>query len=163
LDAVFQRIGHAFDVKVHIENFPHSAFLSNEDDFEDFDFTSDIPVTSRRSVRLQIERSGRLDGFVTRNLLWCLKDDVPLDAFHEGGSFSPSPFLPVFYPGIEVFEGDVIEMICESSPSDDGVLPDYRLTGELRQAHGTTPFSFEAAHHKPLFRTNPFYRSLFPV
>jgi hypothetical protein len=161
LDQVFDRIGHPFDVKVHIANFPGRCVLSSEDVFEDFRFIENIPVTSRRLANLRVVRAGRLDGFVTRNLLWCLEDDVPLDAFHDGGSFNPSPFFPVFYPGVSVEEGDEIDVLCESAPSDDGVLPDYRLTGELRRGAGVTQFSYEAPHHEPRFRTTPFYQTLF--
>jgi protein arginine N-methyltransferase 1 len=164
LDRVFDQVGHPFDVRVHIESLPESSILSTDDVFEDFDFSTDvISAESHRVATLRIERDGRIDGLVTRNLLWCLKDEAPLDAFHQGGSFSPSPFFPIFYPGIDVLRGDTLEVTCDSRPSDDGVLPDYRITGTLRRASGTLPFEYTAAHHEPRFRSNPFYRALFPV
>lgn len=163
LDQAFAQIGYPFDIKVHIDNLPLNALLSTDDVFEDFDFSRDFSASSRRDVTLHITREGRLDGFVTRNLLWCIREDYPLDAFYDGGSFSPAPFFPVFYPGVLVKTGDVVEMVCESVPSDDGVLPDYRLTGRLLRSGVATPFEYEAAHHKPRFRTTEFYRDLFPV
>jgi hypothetical protein len=161
LQRIFAQTGFPFDIKLCIANLPASSMLSTDDMFEDFDFTGDVPVRSVQHAKLRILRHGRADALLIWNLLWCLNEDPPLDGLQGQGVFSDLVFLPIFHPGTEVSENDVIEMTCEASPSDDGVLPDYRIEGVIRSSGKERQFSYEAAHHKQLFRANPFYQSLF--
>ena len=71
-------------------------------------------------------------------------------------------FFPVFYPGIEVFEGDVIKAVCASVLSDSPILPDYRVKGSIIRKDGERiQFDYTSFYRKEFFRKTPFYELLF--
>jgi type I protein arginine methyltransferase len=158
---VFASVGRPFDVRLSIENLPLSSLLSTDDLFEDIDFLSEIPESCSREAHLRVTRPGRLDALLVWIELACMPGQEPIDSLRDKTHWKPV-LMPAFYPGIDVSPGDELVMTCEVRPSDDGILPDYRVTGELRQGAKVRPFTYEAAHHSAPFRGDAFYQRLFP-
>jgi len=159
-EKIFEQVGHHFDFRVCIKNFPLSNIFSDVEIFESLNFHELVSTNFTNEVALTITKSGRLDGF----LLWIYletADGVSLDITHEQSSWLPV-FFPVFYPGVEVNTGDRIEMMCSGTISDNGINPDYRVTGKvIRQSGELTEFDFFSPHHQQVYNQTEFYRRLF--
>ena len=157
---VFAQVGAPFDLRLCIMNFPLSHLISDGEIFEDLHYTGQAEVEYNRQVRLTITQRTRLDGF----LLWLILDLAPgqtLDILQGRYSWLPV-YFPVFSPGIEVDEGDVIEMLCQGMLSDNGINPNYRLHGRVaRQNRETVTFTWLSCHHQPAYKQTDFYQRLF--
>lgn len=157
---IFEQVGHKFDLRLCIKNFPRSHILSNVGIFEDLDFTDYTEPTYKREVTLTIDRNASLDGF----LLWlnlALRSDDVIDILDNRYAWFPA-YFPVFSPGIEVSEGDVIEAICSCTLSDNHVHPDYSIQGVLVGRDGRrAEFEYFSPHHERRYKANQFYASLF--
>jgi len=89
-------------------------------------------------------------------------DSEVVDVFDDRNSNWMPVLFPAFYPSIAVSVGDRIEALCQTTPSDDGVYPDYKIIGNLIKTTGEkVAFEYESSHHKPVFRHNQFYQNLF--
>jgi non-ribosomal peptide synthase protein (TIGR01720 family) len=88
-------------------------------------------------------------------------DDNVIDSLNGRLSWLPV-FLPAFYPGLEVSEGDVIETMCSRRFGQDSPMPDYAIEGIVTRRQGE-PVAF--AHNSPYrttaFKESPFYETLF--
>jgi amino acid adenylation domain-containing protein len=157
---VFKKSGYSFDVRLCVKNLPKSSVVSDSGIFEDLEFQSAVPLEERNEIRLAIGRDCRLDGF----LLWLNLypgEQVSIDVWSDQYSWLPV-FFPVFSPGIEVQQGDVIEAVCERVAKPARWMPDYRINGVVRrQSGGAIAFSYESSYDKPAFKQNAFYRALF--
>ncbi|HEU4323869.1 MAG TPA: amino acid adenylation domain-containing protein [Roseiflexaceae bacterium] len=160
---IFDQVGHPFDVRLCVKNFPKANLLTDVQIFEDQDFTNvAVPAVEeyRHEVRFQVERAGRMDGF----LLWLylqLDDQSDLDILDEPYSWFPV-YFPIFHPGVTVAPGDTIEAVCEARLCDNRINPDYRISGRLIRAGGeVVPFDYESVHHQRQYRATPFYAHLF--
>jgi type I protein arginine methyltransferase len=162
LERVFEQVGHPFDPRLCIANFPLEDILSDDGVFETLDFTGNVQAEYDNAASLRMNRDGRLDGFLLWINLWCIDGDEPIDSVRQKTSWLPV-FLPVFYPGIEVARDDCVEVICRTRLSDDLLHPDYDIEGRLVRTGGPTiRFALRMPHHDPVFRQNRFYRALFP-
>jgi thioester reductase-like protein len=157
---IFEQVGYPFDVRLCIMNFPSSHLISDAELFEDLDCTGQAELEYSRQVQLTITKQTRLDGF----LLWLVLDLAPgqtLDILQGRYSWIPV-YFPVFSPGIEVDAGDVIEMVCQSILSDNGVNPDYSVHGRcVRQNREPVTFAWTSSHHQPSYKQTDFYQRLF--
>jgi type I protein arginine methyltransferase len=95
--------------------------------------------------------------------LWCLPDEEPLDALRMRTNWA-AIYFPLFGEPVPVAPGDILELTVETTLSDDGIHPDYRLgarlhTGIEDEHHG----SLASPHHGGLFRAHPIYQDLFPT
>jgi hypothetical protein len=136
-----------------------SSLLSTDGTFEDIDFTG--VIEERRSRRV-----------VPRGAAGPPRRPAPLDSAvvpqRARPHRQPAPphcrpsWFSVFHPGVRVSAGDELHMTCDVAGSDDGVFPDYRVEGELRQSTATMPFAWEGSH-RGRFRTSSFDRALFPA
>jgi ubiquinone/menaquinone biosynthesis C-methylase UbiE len=162
LERVFDQVGHPFDPRLCITNFPSECIISNDEIFEMLDFTGKIQTEYDNAASLKIQRSSRLNGFLLWINLWCADGAEPIDSLKQKTSWLPV-FLPVFYPGVDVGPADRIETVCRTRVSDDGIHPDYEIEGQLLRADGRIiKFDLRMLHHGHLFRQNSFYRALFP-
>ena len=160
---IFDQVGHPFDVRLCVKNFPKANLLTDVQIFEDQDFT-DVAVPAaeeyHHQVRFRVERAGRMDGF----LLWLylrLDDQTDLDILDEPYSWFPV-YFPIFHPGVAVAPGDTIEAVCEARLCDNGINPDYRIGGRLVRADGQVlDFDYQSVHHQRQYRATPFYAHLF--
>lgn len=163
VEKIFTQVGHPFDVRLCVKNFPKANLLSDVQVFEDLDFTSVAGTAAeeyRNEVRFRIERAGRLDGF----LLWLnlkLDDHTELDILDESYSWFPV-YFPIFYPGLAVAAGDIIEAVCEARLCENGINPDYRISGRIVRVNGEIiPFDYQSIHHQRQHRATPYYAHLF--
>ena len=102
---IFDQVGHAFDLRLCIKNFPAQNRLSSVGTFEELDFgAGPVAAEYRRDEALEIQRAGRLDGL----LLWLrmeLMEGEVLDIMEEETAWFPA-YFPLFDPGLEVQPGD---------------------------------------------------------
>lgn len=158
---VFEYVGRPFDVRLCIKNFPLKNIISNSAVFEDLVFTDDANNEYSLNISLEIEKSGRLDGFLLWLNLYVSPNEV-IDNLEREFCWLPV-YFPVFYPSLEVYPGDRIEATCTSELSDNKINPDYRIEGKLIGQNGKIiPFAFDSFHHQQPTRRNPFYEVLFP-
>jgi len=159
-DRVFEKAGRPFDLRVCIKNARADDLLASGQVFETLDFSSRIALGDRRHTTFTVERSSRLDGF----LLWlnlCTAQGVLLDSLNQQLSWLPA-FFPVFYPGLEVSEGDVLEVTVTRHLSDGERFPDYLLEGAVARRSGEViPFTYASPASARAYRAHPFYDALF--
>ncbi|MBA3439856.1 MAG: amino acid adenylation domain-containing protein, partial [Pyrinomonadaceae bacterium] len=159
-EKVFEQVGHKFDVRLCVKNFPLSNLLSNAQVFEDLDFTGHTAPEYEREVSFTINRDNRFDGFLLWINLHTAEGEV-IDNLEDEYSWLPV-YFPVFDPGVEVAEGDRVKAVCSATLSDNGINPDYKIQGSLiRQSGEVVRFNFESFHHQPAYKTNGFYERLF--
>lgn len=158
---IFELVGHPFDLRFGIAHFDPEDILSTPGTFEDLDFQAPgpQPLSYAQDSTLRITKSGRLDGITLWLELYCGSIEDPLDSLRELSNWYPT-FFPIFYPGIEVAAGDELQLSCRTALSDDGLHPDYFVTGELRRTSGTVSFQYASPHHGSLYQSNPFYKKL---
>ena len=157
---IFEQVGHPFDLRLCIRNFPESHLISKTEIFEDLNFIEQAATEYRREVHLRITRKGKLDGL----LVWLnlhLGEGEVIDVLEPGYSWFPI-YFPVFYPGVEVDEGDAIVAACSGRPSGNGINPDYRMEGKLVRSDGSEiEFDYQSGHHETRYRHGAFYRLIF--
>ncbi|MBV9774591.1 MAG: amino acid adenylation domain-containing protein, partial [Gemmatimonadetes bacterium] len=160
-ERTFEAQGHRTDLRVCIRNFPRDGFLTGSDLLEDLVFDGTQAAEYAHEVELPVERDGRLDGFLAWIQLYAW-DELDVDSLEHECSWLPM-FLPAFYPGVEVRKGDVVRACCEVTLAENGVNPEYRITGVVHRADGSgEPFEYVSYHRKPLERPNAFHARLFP-
>lgn len=160
VDQIFDHLGHAFDLRLCVKGVTERDLVSDAAVFEDLDFTSYIDPEIEHDVTLTIRRHATMDGFLLWLNLHTVEDEI-VDVLAERHCWLPV-YFPLFYPGAEVSEGDVIRVTCNRTVGEHPLNPDYRVTGALIRRNGTRiPFDYASPHHSELFRQTPFYQSLF--
>jgi len=159
VDDIFAAAAHPFDLRVCIKNFPSTNLISDSQIFEVLDFTQTAGEESERVIELRISKRGHLDGF----LLWIRLAPIEEELIDSlAGHYSWLPvFFPVFHPGLEVNEGDIIQASCSVVSSADGVAPDYHISGFLFRHGEALPFDYWSYRDGHRYQHNPFYRALF--
>ena len=159
---IFDHVGWPFDLRVGLPNFDAADIVSSDGLFEDLDFSLTAPqsLSYVHDSVLRAKRSGCVDGFVLWLELYPGRDNDALDSLKESSIWYPT-FFPAFYPGIDVTTGDEFRIRCATALSDDGLHPDYTVSGEIIRHGERQPFSFVSTHHGKTFRGNAFYRALF--
>jgi acyl transferase domain-containing protein/acyl-CoA synthetase (AMP-forming)/AMP-acid ligase II/ubiquinone/menaquinone biosynthesis C-methylase UbiE/acyl carrier protein len=157
---IFEQVGHPFDVRLCLKNFPLSSIISDSAIFEDLDFTQPIPTEYQHEIKLTIKRKSRLDGFLLWLNLHTIRGEV-IDILDKTGSWIPI-YFPVFEPGVVVSEGNTIQVICSYALCDNQINPDYRIKGHVARDHGENlVFDYVSSHHESNFKQTPFYERLF--
>ena len=160
VERIFEEQGYAFDLRLCIKDFPKASICSNGDDFEDLDYTSPISLEASHEINLRFTRESKFTGFVVWLTLYTDESHV-IDIMETPESWLPV-WLPVSIEGIEVSEGDVFKGYIERTLSENGLNPDFSLTGTLKRMGGTDiPIKLDSPHNKPLFKNSPFYKELF--
>jgi protein arginine N-methyltransferase 1 len=161
LQRIFDWNGGPFDVRLRVANPAREAVMSDSALVERLEFNGDLRVEQVADVRLTMTRSGIVDGVLTWLVLHCLPGQEPLDAL-QGETNWASIYLPLFETGIPVDVGDVLNLTFRSVLSEDGIHPDYHLSGELRTAHGVHRARHVSPYRSRTLRGYPVYRALFP-
>jgi non-ribosomal peptide synthase protein (TIGR01720 family) len=162
---IFQQTGYPFDLRVCIKKFPLSHLVSNQQVFEDLDFTRVLETDYSRELSFTITRDARLDGFLVWLNLHTIEGEV-IDILQHEHCWLPV-YFPVFTPGIRVSAGDTIEAVCTGTLCENNLNPDYSLTGKVtrhkqgKQDKSVIEFRYDSFHHKQVFQSSPFYRQLF--
>ncbi|MEM7147095.1 MAG: SAM-dependent methyltransferase [Verrucomicrobiota bacterium] len=166
LKAIFDHVGRPFDVRVAVENHLGKIDrLTGRGEFECLDFGAGlVEQGGERRLELEVERGGRLDGLALWIELSCEAGGEVLDVWGYLSNWIPV-YFPLFYPGLAVEAGERIRVEMGTVLSDDGVHPDYCLTGEVCGADGEAreAFRLESPHHGTVFRGHPFYEKLMEV
>lgn len=161
LQRIFDWNGGPFDVRLRVANPAREAIMSDSALVERLEFNGNLRVEQVADIRLTVARSGIVDGVLTWLVIQCLPDQEPLDAL-QGETNWASIYLPLFDAGIPVEAGDVLDLTFRSVLSEDGVHPDYHLSGELRTAHGVYRACHISSYRSQTLRSYPVYRALFP-
>ena len=161
LQQIFDWNGGPFDVRLRLANPAPEGIMSGAAVVERLDFNGDLLVEQVADVRLTVARSGLVDGVLTWLALQCFPDQAPLDALQCKSNWA-SIYLPLFEEGIPVEAGDVLTLTFRTLLSEDGVHPDYHLSGELRTAHGVHRGCYASPYKSEDLRGHPVYRALFP-
>ncbi|MFN6531147.1 non-ribosomal peptide synthetase, partial [Nostoc sp. ChiSLP03a] len=157
---IFKQVGYPFDLRVCIKKFPQANVLSTIDVLEDLNFNEYISPELSHSVKFEIQKPGRMDGFlVWLNLHTIAGEEI--DILEHEHCWLPV-YFPVFEPGIEVECGDVIQAVCFRTLCENNLNPDYAIKGLLLKKNGENiKFEYVSYHYKNNFRQTSFYQRLF--
>lgn len=157
---IFEQVGYPFDLRLCLRHFSKSSIISTSSIFEDLNFSGIIEPEYSHEGNLTILKDGRLDGFVVWLNLHTMEGEV-IDVLEHEYCWLPV-YFPVFYPGIQVSEGDKIEVICSGFLCDNKLNPDYKIEGSLiRKIGEKIDFEYYSYHYKELFKQTQFYQSVF--
>jgi amino acid adenylation domain-containing protein/non-ribosomal peptide synthase protein (TIGR01720 family) len=160
VEKIFDKVGYPFDLRVCIKHFPIANILSDVGTSEDLDFREYVEPNHQSMVTLNITKTGRVDGFLLWLNLFPVEDEL-IDVLDAQYTWLPV-FFPVFYPGLDVSEGDVIEAVCSRATSDDTPMPDYRITGNVvRRGGKEVSFDYSSNYRGMGFKKTLFYDRLF--
>ncbi|MFB9904435.1 50S ribosomal protein L11 methyltransferase [Allokutzneria oryzae] len=164
LEEVFASVGNPFDLRLCLIGLGHAQFLSTQAEVEDLRFNDPLPGDGIDRVRLRVTRAGKLHGLALGIRLWIADESAePIDSIVQWTNWSPV-YVPLSREGVDVVQGDEVVLELKRSLSDDGVHPDYQLTGEvLRNGLSSVDISWNSPHHGKEFRAADVYRSLFPA
>ncbi len=160
VEKVFEEVGHKFDLRLCLRNFSKDDIISNYQPFESLDFSQQIQPEFQHEIELTINREANLAGFVAWLNLHTVEDEVINILDHE---YCWLPvYLPVFYPGVEVEEGDYIRASVSGTFSDNNLNLDYTVKGKLvRQSGDEIEFDYTTCHHEQIFRATKFHEKIF--
>lgn len=161
IQRLFEWNGGPFDVRLRVVNAALEAILSDSALVERLEFNGDLQVEQDTDVRLTMTQPGTVDGVLTWLVVRCLPDQEPLDAL-QGKTNWASIYLPLFDSGIPVEAGDVLNLTFRTVLSEDGIHPEYYLSGELHTASGVHRARHFSPYRSRALHNHPVYRSLFP-
>ncbi|BAY78314.1 amino acid adenylation domain-containing protein [Nostoc linckia NIES-25] len=157
---IFEEVGYPFDLRVCIKKFPQVNVISTVDVLEDLNFNEYISPELSHKIELKIQKNGRMDGF----LVWLNLHTIAgqqIDILENEYCWIPV-YFPVFEPGIEVEEGDIIRAVCTRTLCENNLNPDYAVKGCLLKKNGEKiDFEYISYHYKNNFQQTPFYQRLF--
>jgi amino acid adenylation domain-containing protein len=157
---IFDDKGYCFDLRLCLNNISKDYIISDEDIFENLDYTSHIPLEGNHNILLKFQKDSIFHGFI----VWLTMEiDVydHLDILDSLESWLPV-YLPVHIDGISISKGDYIEANVVRQLSKNGINPDYRITGKLIRSGGEAiDIDIHSFHDQPIYRNTPFYKKLF--
>lgn len=157
---IFEQVGYPFDLRLCLRHFSKSSIISTSSIFEDLNFSGIIEPEYSHEGNLTILKDSRLDGFVVWLNLHTIEGEV-IDVLEHEYCWLPV-YFPVFYPGIQVSEGDKIEVICSGFLCDNKLNPDYHIEGSaIKKTGEKIHFKYYSYHYKKLFKQTPFYQYVF--
>ncbi|MGH8491179.1 MAG: amino acid adenylation domain-containing protein, partial [Gammaproteobacteria bacterium] len=160
VEQIFDQVGYKFDLRLCIKGLTKSSLISNSQVFEDLDFTDYVNSEYRHKALFTITKDSKLDGFLAWLNLYTVQDEV-IDILEHEHCWLPV-YFPVFYPGVEVSEGDRITAVISSMLCGNSINPDYKITGSLIKQNGEIiDFEYDSYHNKNVYRATPFYNLLF--
>ncbi|CAM2010579.1 non-ribosomal peptide synthetase [Acanthopleuribacter pedis] len=159
VERIFADKGYRFDLRLCLKNAGRRNLLSDDGIFEELQYTEELPLEHEHPIKLTFHRDGRCHGF----LVWLTlfpDEQNGLDTLESQESWLPL-YLPLPHDPIEVAAGDVFRGTVRRTLCDNGLNPDYRVSGTLEQADGGfQPIEVVSFHHKAVYRATPFYKSL---
>ncbi len=159
-EQIFEQVGYKFDFRLSLKGLSKKNLISNVEVFEDLDFSGMAQPEYQHDVRFEITRDARLDGFLVWLNLHTIKGEV-IDILEHEYSWLPV-YFPVFYPGIQVAKGDIIEATVTATLCENKLNPDYNIKGKLiKQTGEEIEFDYTSYHFKKVYKATPFYELLF--
>jgi amino acid adenylation domain-containing protein/thioester reductase-like protein len=160
VEQIFEQRGYTFDLRLCLRGMRPEHLRSTVGILEDLDFTRPCHPEFKHTEALTITRAGRIDGFLVWLNLYTMPDEV-IDILEHEYCWLPV-FFPVFAPGVMVDAGDRVELAISRRLCDNGLNPDYLVSGRLVQRQGEpVGFTYHSHHHEPAYRQSPFYQRLF--
>ncbi|ETT55847.1 non-ribosomal peptide synthetase [Paenibacillus sp. FSL H7-689] len=157
---VFEHVGREFDLRVCIKNFDRQHLISNSSIFEDLDHSGKVDLETSDQIELLISKDTKIQGFLVWLNLYVSEDEV-IDILDHEYCWLPV-FVPVFYPGVHVSKGDRIIATCTRTLCENGLNPDFNLTGYLEKTSGEcVPFNYDILQFGKQFRNTPLYQKVF--
>jgi type I protein arginine methyltransferase len=161
VEEVLQQSGTPFDLRLYVGSVDATALMSTTGVIEDLRFNEQSYVRGA-DLRLEIARSGRVDGLLAWIELAVAPDDAGLNSLAEDTNW-----LPVYVPftlgePIEVSAGDILSLQVTVTDAADGIHPDYSFRGELtRTGSGDgVAVSAESRYSGGAFRSTLVHRGL---
>ncbi|MBO3678934.1 50S ribosomal protein L11 methyltransferase [Streptomyces sp. NEAU-YJ-81] len=168
VEEIFAAVGRPFDLRVclaGLQDVPkvrERSYLSGAVEVEPLEFNGDLRPEGVDTAELTFTRPGSFSGLALGMRLWVAEDDVPIDSLFEWSNWTPV-YAALSEEGLPVRPGDRFAFEFTTTMSDDGVHPDYALTGELHRGSGpAVPLRWDSAHHPDGFRESFFHRWMFP-
>jgi len=159
VDKVFEKIGHPFDIRLCIKNISKQNIISTNAIVEDLYFDKNAQEQYRNNFNITITRNSRFDGFLCWIQLYPSSDQL-IDSLDDETSWLPV-YFPLFYPGIEVVDGDIVKGDFIVTLSKNGINPDYKIIGEIILADGKhVDFNFNSLYDSPQTTDHPFYSKI---
>ncbi len=160
VEKIFAEVGNPFDLRVCVKGLDHSHLLAQPRMFEDLDWRGTVSPSVRHEEHFEIERPGKLDGF----LVWLTLDTGAGESIDI--LKNEHCWLPVFFPlgngRIDVSAGDTIEGVSGAVLCDDGLHPDYFVEGTLlRREQEPIAFRHHSERHGRTYKATPFYQRMF--
>ena len=157
---IFAQVGRQFDLRLSLRGVNRSHLISNTAPFEDLHFNQPIEPEAQHDIVLTVSRDGRLDGLLVWLMLYTI-DDAVIDILEHEHAWLPV-WLPVFDPGAAVSAGDRIEATITRTLCENGLNPDFVITGRLIRQHGEAiDFTCASSHFSRSWKGTPFYERLF--
>ncbi|MDT0125883.1 amino acid adenylation domain-containing protein [Paenibacillus sp. RRE4] len=157
---VFEQVGREFDLRICIKNFDKQHLISNSGIFEDLDHTGMVELETSEQIELLINKDTKIQGFLVWLNLYVSEDEV-IDILDHEYCWLPV-FVPVFYPGVQVSKGDRIIATCTRTLCENGLNPDFNLTGYLERTSGEqVPFNYDILQFGRKFKNTPLYQKIF--
>jgi len=161
VEAVLQQVGVPFDLRLYVGGVDAAALMSTTGVIEDLRFNEQSYVQGG-DLRLEITRSGPLDGLLAWIELAVAPGDASLDSLAEDTNW-----MPVYVPftlgePIAVSVGDVLSLQVTATNADDGIHPEYFFRGQLtREGSGNeVAVSAESRYSGGAFRSTLVHRRL---
>ncbi|MGH3278807.1 MAG: hypothetical protein ACRDNW_06680 [Trebonia sp.] len=164
VEAVFLQAGGPFDLRLYVGGAGQAALASTTGCFEDLRFT-ERSCSQGGELRLQITRSGRIDGLLAWIELAVSPDDAVLDSLAEDTNW-----LPVYIPfalaePFDVSVGDILSLDVTVRGAADGIHPEYFFRGHLTRtgSGAAVAVSAQSRYAGGPFRATAVHRRLFPA
>jgi amino acid adenylation domain-containing protein len=157
---IFDQVGYKFDLRICVDNFPIDSIITNDQTFEDLDFTQPLNLEGRHEIFLKINKNSVITGLIVWLNLHIDELEV-IDTLAHRYSWLPV-YLPVFPEGISVDIGDYIKCNITRVLSDNGLNPDFVLDGTLfKQTNESIDFNYKSSNHEKKYQNSNFYKKLF--
>jgi amino acid adenylation domain-containing protein len=161
-EKIFDKVGYRFDLRLSVENFSTNNLISNEDAFEDLDYTRTNALDHTHTIRLELNQRSTWHGFIVWLYLYLSEDQI-IDTLNDKEQNLWLPiYLPVCPEGAQVSPGDHITATITRSLSRDGMHPDFVIEGVLHRSEShDVPFKYASFNEEQKFKGNAFYEKVF--
>jgi amino acid adenylation domain-containing protein len=154
VEKIFAATGYRFDLRLCLKGMNYSDLASDWGTFEDLDYTNEIELQTEHDVVLRVSQAGVIHGL----LVWLTLETGEgewLDILDHEHCWIPV-YLPVFGKGVEVREGERVELHIQRVLSENGLNPDFHIRARV----GEEVFPYSSWHAQRQYRSTPFYEQL---
>ncbi|MDM1553026.1 amino acid adenylation domain-containing protein [Chryseobacterium indologenes] len=159
IDRIFDQIGRKFDLRMGIENFSKEYIISNDQPFEDLNFTEKVELELTHQVQFLINQDADCTGFIVW-LTLNIDDDEIIDTLTDEYIWKPI-YIPLPFEKMAVKKGDIIKADIERIVQN-GINPDFIIKGSIHRGNQLldqfVTVSYNTDEH---YKNVPFYDHLF--
>ncbi|WP_429385033.1 amino acid adenylation domain-containing protein, partial [Mucilaginibacter sp. UYCu711] len=157
---IFEQTGRKFDLRVYLNSFPIENIISNEDVFEDLDYTRECKLEDEQDIFLVFQQASVVHGFIVWLNLFC-DDEEFIDTVNGKYTWLPV-YFPAFDRGEEVLTADFIKAKVTRKISSNNLNPDFIVAGTLvRKGQANKQFVYESMNCADTYQGNTFYEKIF--